>query len=206
MLPGGSFRADLQVVTKGTMKLSSLLVIDVLGAAVALGCAGAGLRYGLLKPNSAPAQINDLSAEVEQLEETLVKMRAALDGQRATYSQREATLGERDLLPENTPVERDLRAISDLAQENRLELNDFTPVDTKRYPGVLEVRYRLRSSGRFADYLGFLRGFQGGSFWADIARLKLVSTSAETQEGKSGELIICLYSGTDEDAASAETP
>lgn len=188
------------------MKLTSLFVIDVLGAAVVAACAGVGLWYGLFKSNSAPVQIRDLSAEVEEREQTLGKMRAALDEQQAAHRQREATLGERDLLPENTPVERDLRAISDLARQNRLELNDFTPVGTRRYPGVLEVRYRLRSSGRFADYLGFLRGFQDASFWADIARLKLVSTSAQTQENKSSELIVSLYSGTEENAASAESP
>jgi len=188
------------------MKLTSLLVIDVLGAAVVTACAGVGLWYGLFKFNSAPAQIRDLSAEVEELEQTLGKMRAALDGQRATYRQREATLGERDLLPENTPVERDLRAISDLVRQNRLELNDFTPVGTKRYPGVREARYRLRTSGRFADYLGFLRGFQAGSFWGDIARLKLVSAGAQTPENKSGELVVTLYSAIEENAASAESP
>ncbi|MHC4236626.1 MAG: hypothetical protein ACYSUQ_16045 [Planctomycetota bacterium] len=188
------------------MKVSSLLAIDLLGAALAVACAGAGLWYGLFKPGSASAQIRDLTAEVEELEATVVKMRAALDGQQAVYRQREAVLEERDLLPGKTPVERDLHTISDLAQQNRLEINDLTPMEKKQYPGVVEVRYRLRTNGRFTDYLGFLRGFEASSSWADIVHLELVSADAQTNGDTSGEATVSIYAAIEEDAAAGATP
>jgi len=180
------------------VKVPQLILVDVIGAAVALSCAAVGVWEGLLKPNNAGQKIHDLSGELSQLEEEVEKAKAVLAAQRDAYRQRQSALGERDLLPENVPVERDLRALSDLAVRNGLEVREFSPLGTRRYPGVQEVRFALRTTGGFDNYLGFLRGFEASSSWADITFLKVDSTSLQTGEGKSGEMTVCLYSATTE--------
>ena len=187
------------------MKVSSLILVDAIGVLAVAACVAVGLWCGLLGAGDASQQIRELTAQVQQLDESLRRMRTTLKRQSGVYDQRQAAFGARDLLPESTPVERELRAISDLARRHRLELTGFTPLGSKYYPGVRELRYRMTSKGRFGDYLRFLRDFEAGDSWADITLLSLSSANAQTSEGKAGELTISLYSATKEDAIETVT-
>ena len=71
---------------------------------------------------------------------------------------------------------------------------EFTPLPSKDYPGVREARYRLRATGRFADFIGFLGEFEQQASWTDITFVNLTSPEAESDSGKSGVMVVSLYS------------
>lgn len=188
------------------MKAGSLLVVDAVGALVVTASLGMGVWYGLLNTDSASVQIHELSAGVAELDWNLTAAQSDLDALQAARRRLQEELGDRDLLPEQAPVERDLRAISALAGRNRLVLIEFTPAGSLRYPAVLEQRYRLTATGSFADYVRFLGDFEASSSWSDITYLKLASTDPRTGGGKTCELTVSLYSAIREQADEMTTP
>ncbi|HUU84476.1 MAG TPA: hypothetical protein VM243_13330 [Phycisphaerae bacterium] len=188
------------------MRVSSLHAVDALGGLIVAGLLSVGVWYGLPDATGASERIPELKAQVEDLDDNLVEMRSALDGQRAEHRRLESEFGDRDLLPEGAPIERDLKAISDLTKVNNLELIQFTPVGVERYPGVKELRYRLTANGSFNDYVRFLRDFEASSSWADITYLKLDSPDARAGDGKPGEFTVSLYSAIREEDAETTTP
>lgn len=187
------------------MKVNSLIVIDAIGFLVTGLCAAVGLWCGVLDAGATSRSIRELSAQVQQLDENHNRLKAVLEQRHDAFEQRQAAFGARGLLPGSSSVEHELRAVSDLARANRLELTGFTPAGSKQYPGLQEVRYRMSAKGRFADYLGFLRAFQAGDSWADITFLALNSSDAQAPDATSGELTISLYSAIKEGAAEAAT-
>lgn len=188
------------------MKLGSVFAVDAIGALAVAACLGVGVWYSLLNTDSAADRIGGLAAEAAQLDDALVKTQSSLDAQQAAHRRLQAELGDRDLLPEGAPIERDLKAITDLTRRNHLELIEFTPAGSQEYPGVLELKYRLTARGTFNDYLRFLRDFEASSSWADITYLKLDSPDTQTDGGKPGELTVSLYSAIREEAAETMTP
>ena len=110
------------------MKISSLLLVDAIGLLAVGACAGAGVWFGVVDAADASTQIRDLSAEVDRLGDDLGRLKSALERQRDEQQQRQTAFGARDLLPNSTPVEQELRTVSSLAEKNRLELTGFTPL------------------------------------------------------------------------------
>ena len=187
------------------MKVNSLLLVDLLGFLVVGSCVGAGAWCGLLDAGADSQRIRELNVQVQQIESTYNKLKAILEAKQDTYNQRRATFGARDFLPESSPVEGELGAVSALARRHRLELTGFTPAGSKQYPGINEVRYKMSAKGRFASYLGFLQEFQADDSWADVTYLSLKSGDAQAPVATTGELTISMYSATKEDAAEAAT-
>ena len=188
------------------MKSGSLLAIDVIGALVVAACLGVGVWYGSLNTESASGRLRELSTQVEELDRHLAQTQSALDIEQDAHRRLQAESGDGDLLPEGAPVERDLKAVTDLTRRNRLELIQFTPAGSQRYPGVLELRYRLSAKGAFKDYMRFLRDFEASSSWADITYLKLDSPNTRTEGGKPGELTVSLYSAIRDQVPETATP
>ena len=188
------------------MKLNSLILVDAVGTLAVGACITVAVWCGLLDAAGAADQISDLTGEVARLEDALGSMKSLLERQQDEYQQRQAAFGARDLLPESTSVEGELRTVNDLAQKNRLELTGFTPLGSKRYPGVDELRYRMTAQGSFADHLGFLRDFETGASWADITFLELSAVNAQAPNGRTAEFTISLYSAVKENAVETATP
>ncbi|MCP4249586.1 MAG: hypothetical protein GY778_21305 [bacterium] len=176
------------------MKLPPLIGIDLVGALAVAACAGVGVWQGLVEPNGSAQRIRDLSAETAEFEANLNKTGVILESKQTAYRERQAALGERDLLPDTIPLERDLRTLTELADRNRLEIDEFTPLPSRQYPGVQEDRYRLRATGRFADFISFLGEFEQHASWTDITFVNLTSPEAESSVGKSGVMVVSLYS------------
>ncbi len=185
------------------MTIRSVYVVDAVGVLAVAALVWAGVEYGLLDVDRSSQEIRQLSGKVDELREAATRMHASLDTQQEELRSRQEALGDGDLLPEQTPVEDDLRAVSDLARQNNLELIEFTPMGAAQYPGVQETRYRMRTKGRYAQHSGFLRDFQRCASWADITFLKMESPNARTPDDKSGEMTVSLYSATGEPAADS---
>ncbi len=176
------------------MKIPPLIGIDLAGALAVAACAGVGIWQGLLEPNGSARRIRELSAQTAELEAALNKTGVILETKQVAYRARQAALGERDLLPDTIPLERDLRTLTELADRHRLEIDELTPLPHRQYPGVREARYRLRAGGRFADFIGFLHAFEQHASWADITFVDLSSPEADSSSGKSGVMVVSLYS------------
>jgi len=188
------------------MKMPPFLLVDACGVLVVAGLASVGLRYGLSGADQTAHQVRTLAAAVDDLTYNARRMKNTLEAQRAAYQARSSDFEEGDLLPEKTPVEADLRVISDLARRNHLQLTEFTPLGTTRYPGVCERQYRFKAGGTFAWHVGFLRDFRRSASWADITFVKLLSPDPQTLGDKACELVVSLYSATGEEAGQSEGP
>ena len=171
-----------------------LLLIDGLGAVLVAGCAWVGAWYGVWGTVRTSGELTELSSTVEDLETTFVRLKNTLEAKQEAYQQRLTELGQRELLPEKTPAEENLRAIAELVRQSQLELLELTPAESRRYPGVIEQRYELRLSGAFTDYVRFFKAFEASPFWGDIVGLRLTSTNAQAPGGKSGLMTVSLYS------------
>jgi hypothetical protein len=186
-------------------KASPILAIHAAGAAALLACLGVGAWYGFLNPDRAADRIALASQELSASEVHNADLSTELVRQTDLYQKRSAEFGERDLLPEKIPVEKDLRTISDIAGRNGLELVSFTPITARTYPGVAELRYEMVTNGEFLSYVGFLAEFQQCDSWADIIAFELKGQFGPNQQGQNGKFTISLYSAESKrNAADAE--
>ncbi len=187
-------------------KMDSLILVDLGGIAVAGACLAVGLWGGVLNATETGNRIRSLTSETTQLEDTLGQVRATLDRKGEELAARQAAFGAGDLLPDSTPIERELRAVADLARQHDLALTDFSPLAANHYAGVRELRYHLSAVGSFASHVGFLRDFEAGDSWADVTFLKLGAPNAEAADGRVGEFTVSLYSTEKEDAGETVAP
>lgn len=186
------------------MKNRSLLLVDAVGLTVVVLLAAVGVWCGLVDAGQAGRQIAELKTAVQQLQENRERLRGTLQRQEETLHKRQTAFGERDLLPESTPVEREFSTVTALAIRNGLEVSGFTPQGSTEYPGIHENRFLMRAQGSFAGYLAFLHEFQISKSWADMTYLSLTPGKGLPGEKTTGELTLSLYSATAEQAAEED--
>lgn len=155
------------------MKYSTLLIIDVAGAL----CTGALLStvtwYAFLKPDTATSRVRLVSEEVEQSRADLGQLRTALDRQMALNRTLKKSAAKKGRLPTKSPVENNLRTIASLAKSNNVRFVSVAPTSEVRYPGVLELRYRVDTTGTYPNLLRFLDAFERCSLWADVTHMRV---------------------------------
>lgn len=155
------------------MKTRSIWLIDVCGAAVTAVLFIAVGWYAFLKPDTATSRMHALSQEVNQLRGDLGQLQSMLDVQTADYRKLLAGAEKRGRLPTKSPVEEDLRAITALAYANDVNFTEVAPLSRVRYPNLLELRYRIKAVGTYANQLRFLKAFEQCSAWADVTYMKM---------------------------------
>lgn len=176
----------------------SLRLIDAGGALVLLGLLSAVAWYAFLKPDTASSRMRTLTGEVAQMRADLRRLRSALEAKTALRGKLLAEAEQKGRLPARSPIDQDLRTITGLANQNSIKFLQVEPVSTVRYPNVLEIKYRVRSIGEYADHLGFLKAFEQCSFWADVTHLKLEQSMADMtnfDSARHSDMTLSFYSG-----------
>ena len=154
--------------------------------------------YAFFKPDTASSRMRTLSAELAQMRTDSRRLRSALETQTAQWHNLLEEAERKGRLPSRSPVDQDLRTITGLANENHIKFLQVEPVSTVRYPNVLEIRYRVRSVGNYADHLRFLTAFEQCSFWADVTHVKLEQSMADMvsfNPARSSDMTVSFYSG-----------
>lgn len=188
------------------MKMKSLAVVDVIGALAALACAAVGVGFGLIGSDQTAQRIDSLTNQSAQLNSRLEGLSAALHRQKDLLQQRTAAFGARDLLPETSSADQELRAVTDLARTNGLEVTGMVPMGYWDYPGIREVRYRMNVTGSYAGFVRFLDAFERAASWSDVTYIKLASDDPRDSNDKHGELTLSLYAAAPQVSAGTGDP
>ncbi|MFH0982683.1 MAG: hypothetical protein V2A79_14255 [Planctomycetota bacterium] len=153
----------------------SITIIDGVGGMLVGALAAAGIWQTFLKPSTASADLREWKAALADKSRDLATLEHELGNQETLLAERKEQLSAAGTLPAQTPIEDDLRTITELARRNNVRLTEVTPLGSVSYPGIKEVRYHLRGSGPCADLARMLSQFEACDFWGDITYLQIVS-------------------------------
>jgi hypothetical protein len=175
----------------------SLVSFDATGATIAAALLLLGSWYGLLRPSAARAELTRLNADMELRRKDLVALERESAGFTSTLQKLESELASAGAPPAKSPIEEDLRTITELMRRHGLHVSEVSPIGSTAYPGVQESRYRVRARGHCAEISATLRDFEGCRFWGDITSLQVqVAGAGKTlwAEGVDVEMTVSFYS------------
>ena len=165
------------------MKKRKRIIYDLVGISLTVGIVGVGIWLGFLQPRSASQRLSALKSDWSRKKAELRSVEEAKRRQSAELADLQKDIRSRGALPAQSPIEAELRTIDELARKNRMELDGVTPVTSKEYPGITELKYAVQGRSTFAGLLGFLRDFEQSTFWADVTRLKIGGRAGNRGEG-----------------------
>lgn len=174
----------------------STLTIDLAGAATVLALLLTGAWSGLIRTSPAKAELNGIRTELELKRRDLAGMQRELAKFQSTLREREGEMAGLGAPPERSPIEEDLRTLSELMTRHGLHVAEVSPLGSNSYPGVLESKYRLRAGGRCSDLAQALRGFENCRFWGDITHLQISAPAgrgAGAAEFREADLTLSFY-------------
>ena len=178
------------------MRSSSLIIFDVAGAAVTICVAALGVWCGLLHPQTTSRHLADLQSKLTATRSSLRIAESATHQQLLELAALQEDIRLRGALPSRSPVEADLRTITEVALNNQIELAEVKPDATKEYPGITESKYLVEARSTYEDILGFLREFEQSAFWADITELEISSQGRKGHQNdtlRSAEFVVSLF-------------
>jgi hypothetical protein len=191
------------------MKQQSLLTYDVIGAAATLAVAGIGFWSGLVHLPQVAGRQADLDLRLDRAQKSLSAAEADAEREMARAEDLESQLASRGALPHETPVEENLRTVTQLARQNDVELMEVQPDPARKdYSGITELRYTVRSRGLFASLVDMLADFEQAGIWADVTQLKMTSATAgaDGDDRRVMELAVSLFASNDRGDATQATP
>ena len=164
------------------MRRHTLLMIDATGVLLTGVLLTTAAWYAFLKPDSATSRVRVVSDDVDQSRADLRQLQMALDRQAASNRSLKTLAAQEERLPSKSPVENDLRIITSLAKSNNVKLVSVAPTSEVRYPGVLELRYRVDTTGTYPDHVRFLAAFERCSLWADVTHMRVRRSVRDVNE------------------------
>lgn len=182
----------------------SLVIYDLVGAALVCGLAALGIWSGFFHLQASAERVDRARKQLATTAATLAEAETALRNEQAQRSQLAGDIARRGALPQRSPVEDDLRDVARIARDSAVELVQVTPLAGEKYPGLVELRYSVRARGNFAGLLGFLRDFEHSSLWADITGLQIGQGTRGEGNGEGeqqAEIILSLFAAQEKGAA-----
>ena len=189
------------------LKPSSALWIDIGGGAVTATLAASLLWMVLLGDDAATREIDRLRRSVSSGRTELASLRGVLDEQSELLARRKTELSESGQLPDRAPIERDLQTLHTLARQHDLKVIRVSPLPSRRYPDLLELRYALEVVGTTPNLTWFFKSIEDAQCWADISYLKVESEKSfggKSSDQRLASLTISLFSSTPPDEEPEE--
>ena len=175
----------------------SVVIVDSLGCTVVCALVVAGVWLVFLRPSAASAMLGDLRETLAEKTRDLATLERELGKQATLMEQRREGLEAAGAPLGHTRIEDDLRTITGLARQNDVHLAEVTPTGSTSYPGVREVRYHIRASGRYRDLARMLWDFEACDFWGDVTYLQIGSAKGPADartEMREMNLTVSFYS------------
>jgi hypothetical protein len=182
----------------------STLSIDLMAGVAIVALIAVGSWNGLLRASPAKAELARIRSELEGKRRDLAGLEREAAHFETALREKQAAMASAGAPPARSPIEQDLRTLTELMRRHGLHVAEISPLGSTSYPGVLESKYRLRASGRCAELAQALRGFEGCRFWGDITSLQISSpagspgASGDTREA---DLTLSFYSAVQPQAA-----
>lgn len=184
-----------------------MLTLDLTGAAMTVALLLMGGWYGLWRPSAAVAELTRLRKEMD----LKCKDQATLERETATFNttlqERQRELAGTGAPPAKSPIEEDLRTITESMRRHGLRVSEVGPLGSTAYPGVLESRYRVRAGGTCAEIVRAFQDFEACRFWGDITHLQIGAPGSEKGQGtdtREIELCVSFYSAAARPEPSAD--
>ncbi len=177
----------------------SLLAYDLFGAAAAIAVGTVGLWSGLVRPQTSSQQLNDLQTRLAEARTSYETTLTAIERKSIELNRLRTKVQENGSLPQRSPVEADLRRLSQLAVDNHVQLVEIAPLATEQYPGLTELTYSAHASGTFGGLMAFMRDFERAPFWADISRVRLSRKGSLDDPHRSAEIVVSLFASQNGD-------
>lgn len=191
------------------MKRSSLVLVDVVGGALVVAGVSTFVWLTFLRDHSAACEIDALTHSVSAMRRDVALLRGTLDAKRSELAERQKHLADEGHLPQRTPVEQDLRTLSELARRHQVRVVRVLPLPAQEYPGLLELRYALEASGSMPSLMHFFKAIEDADLWADIGYLQVKAGRSpglqETPE-RSALLTVSLFSSLEPPGAATSKP
>ena len=182
------------------MGRSILVLVDLIGGALVLTCAAAFVWFTFLREDGADSEIESLTQAVTAMRQDLAEVNAELDAGRARLGTKKTELAAEGQLPERGPVDEDLRVLTELARRHQVEIVRMTELPSRRYPGLLELRYTLDARAPLSNLMDLFRALEQADIWADISYLKVVAGNAPGQVQQAerlAQLTVSLFSSAE---------
>lgn len=187
------------------MGRSTLVLVDSIGGALVLTCAVTFVWLTFLREDGADSEIESLTQAVTAMRKDLAEVNAEFDAGRAELETKNTDLAAEGQLPGRGPVDEDLKVLSELARRHQVKIVRMTELPSRRYPGLLELRYTLDARTPLSNLMDFFRALEEADIWADISYLKVVAGNAPgqvQQPERLAQLTVSLFSA----AEPTETP
>lgn len=181
--------------------------IDLVGGVLVGACVALGAWFAFGPPRQAAAEVEETRYQAEMLEGELHTLWTSLQTARARLDQMRARVSELGALPSQSPIEKDLDTIAELARSHDLIISEVAPHSTVEYPGLRELQYTIKGAGSFVDWLAFFQEFEQRDFWADITHVKIEAATAPARASSpvaSMTLTISFYSAATEGGGKSE--
>lgn len=163
-------------------KGQSLLMYDAVGMLLVLAALAVGVWTGLIAPGSGNQALGYARTELDRILRDANTMEAAVHAQESDLSKLKLKVAAEGALPTRSPVEANLREITDLANRHYIKVSNILPVGLREHAGVTELKQAITANGAYADLISFLRGFEKAKFWADIIELKISNRATRGDE------------------------
>ena len=122
------------------------------------------------------------------------------------YAQRLEQAKNEGRLLENSPMEQNLKLLTELVERQSLLLTKVTPGSFNQSENIAQRRFLLKSSGRFEDMVSFFAQFETSPFWADVTHVKITrSVLPGSSAAGDLELAVSFFSKADEEKGASSS-
>ncbi len=179
------------------MKDKRIWIADIIGLVATLSLLGGGGWYVFAKPDTASARMAALAGEVAQLNTDRIQLQSVQDQfsrQRRDLLEHAKEMGR---LPDDSPLDQELKRITNLAGANDIKILEVTPLAVVRYPNVLSTQFSLKTEGTFADYVQFFESYEQSESWSDMTHIAMAPANPggdATNAMRRGELTVSFFS------------
>ncbi len=176
-----------------------LLLIDAMGCMVASACLTTAVWFGWHRTNEAAQELGQWRRVVERVKHEVAQEHTRGDQWKTTISERKSQLKNRGRLPDRFPLEEYFQVLSQVANDNDVEIVQQSPLASQEYPGLLEQRSQLQVVASLPNLILFLRRIEQLDYWGDVSYLKMVKAPARQRSGvskPSATLTISMFSAS----------
>jgi hypothetical protein len=187
------------------MRNRSLIVYDVIGAAVTCAAAALGIWSAFFHVQISSNRLQGARDQVSKSTAQLAEVELALRQTQTERARLAADIAERGALPQNSPIEEDLRNITQLARGSGVELVNVAPMPAQKYPGLLEQRYTMQTRSDFPGLVSFLHQFETLPLWADVSGITIGDQARNTGEMpmRTSSLVVSFFASQEDDPVPA---
>lgn len=147
--------------------------IDVIGASITFIGLCVGVWFGLLKSDSAAAELGDILGRQIDIQSEHSSLQKTVEYHLTEWRRLKDQAKAEGKLDDQAPVQDRLRAVREMADRHGWEDVQIMPVQWRRAADVAEQTFQISATADYIELMSFFRAFESDSAWADISHLNI---------------------------------